>query len=97
MDLIADFSESQKYDVEGFPFVYRELSKTNEELDEDYFSERRDVYIFKVALIKKDVFELLHFYWNLFWPDQIETVKDSKDSILRQIEYADIEFNIPVE
>ena len=66
-------------------------------MDEDYFSERRDVYIFNLALTKNDIFELLHFYWNLFWPDQVETEEDSKASILRELNYAEIDFKIPIE
>jgi hypothetical protein len=58
--------------VEGFPTEKRELGKTNEYYNEDYFTwERYERYIDLLCLEKEDVLELRFFYYNTFWPNQV--------------------------
>ncbi|PQJ74759.1 hypothetical protein [Polaribacter gangjinensis] len=93
-ELLITYCEDNKYEIDGFPFVHRELSKTNDEFDDDYFSERYDLYLFRVAKEKDDVFELLNYYWNLFWPDTIENKEDTRNSILQEIHSNLLNFHI---
>jgi hypothetical protein len=81
-ELIADYCEAQGYVVDGFPTEKRELGKTNEYYDEDYFTwERYERYIDLLCLEKEDVLELRFFYYNTFWPDQVT----SKEELLAEI------------
>lgn len=93
-ELLLGYCEDNKYEIDGFPFVHRELSKTNDEFDDDYFSERYDLYLFQVANEKSDVFELYHFYSNLFWPDFCENEEDTRNSILQEIQSNLLNFKI---
>jgi hypothetical protein len=83
-ELISDYCEAQGYEVEGFPTEKRELGKTNEYYDEDYFTwERYERYIDLLCLEKVDVLELRFFYYNTFWPDQVT----SKEELLEEIKH----------
>jgi hypothetical protein len=83
-ELISDYCEAQGYEVEGFPTEKRELGKTNEYYDEDYFTwERYERYIDLLCLEKVDVLELRFFYYNTFWPDQLT----SKEELLEEIKH----------
>jgi hypothetical protein len=92
IDVIIEYCEDQKYAIEGFPFVHRELSKTNEDLDDDYFTERMDLYLNRVAYEHDDVFDLYHFYSNLFWPDFCESEEDTRNSIQMTIQSSSVNF-----
>ena len=76
IDLILKYCTDNKYAVDGFPFLHEELAKSNDGIDSDYFSERNLLYLYRLADEMEDVFELLHYYWSLFWPDIIETIED---------------------
>jgi hypothetical protein len=93
-ELLLGYCENNKYEIDGFPFVHRELSETNDEFDDDYFSERYNLYLFRVATEKLDVFELYHFYCNLFWPDFCENEEDTRTSIQLEIKSNFLNFNI---
>jgi len=81
-ELIGDYCEEQGYEVDGFPTKKRELGKTNEYYDEDYFTwERYERYIDLLCLEKEDVLELRFFYYNTFWPDQVT----SKEELVAEI------------
>jgi len=83
-ELIADYCEAKGYVVNGFPTEKRELGKTNEDYDEDYFTwERYENYINALCLDKEDVLELRFFYYNTFWPDQVT----SKEGLLEEIKH----------
>lgn len=92
IDLLIAYCEEQKYEVEGFPFVHRKLSKTNKDFDDDYFTERNELYLNSVANEKNDVFDLYHFYSNLFWPDFCETEEDTRNSIQMAIQTSSVNF-----
>jgi hypothetical protein len=94
IDLLMTYCEEQQYEVEGFPFVHRKLSETNEEFDDDYFTERNELYLNSVANEKNDVFDLYHFYSNLFWPDFCETEEDTRNSIQTKIQSIVLNFKI---
>ena len=80
--LIATYCEEQGYEVDGFPTEKRELGKTNEYYDEDYFTwERDEKYIDILCLEKEDVLELRFFYYKTFWSDQVT----SKEQIIEEI------------
>lgn len=93
-ELLLSYCEDNQYEVDGFPFLHRKLAKTNEEFDDDYFSERYNLYLFRVAIEKLDVFELYHFYCNLFWPDFCENEEDTLTSIQLEIKSNFLNFNI---
>ena len=93
-DLILNYCETMKYDVDGYPFLHRELAKTNEELDDDYFSDRTELYLHRLIIEKQDVFELYHFYSNLFWPDSCETEEDTRNAIIDSINYISYDFTV---
>jgi hypothetical protein len=93
-ELLITYCEDNKYEIDGFPFVHKELSKTNDEFDDDYFSERYGLYLFQIANKKADVFELYHFYSNLFWPDFCKTEEDTRNSILQEIHSNSLNFKI---
>lgn len=67
--VLLNYNISQNYDVDGFPFLHKELSKTNQDIDEDYFYDRYDLYLYKLANEKEDSFDLYKFYLKLFWPE----------------------------
>ncbi len=92
--LLLNYCEENKYDIDGFPFLHRELAKTEEDYDDDYFSERNDLYLFSVANKHKDVFDLYHFYSNLFWPDYCANEDDTRDIIKYEIENSLYDFKI---
>ncbi len=92
IDLLIAYCEEQKYDVEGYPFVHRKLSQTNEDFDEDYFTDKTDLYLNRLANEKKDVFELYHFYSHLFWPEFCKKEKDTRDSIHMEIQTSTVNF-----
>jgi hypothetical protein len=94
IDLLLNYCKENKYEVEGFPFRHELLAKTDENIDSDYFSERYDLYLYRLANEKDDVFELLHYYWNLFWPDSIENTEDTKNSIEFEISDSELDFKI---
>jgi hypothetical protein len=76
-ELISDYCEAQGYEAEGFPTKQKELGKTNEDYDEDYFTwERYERYIDLLCLEKEDVLELRFFYYNTFWPDQVTSKEE---------------------
>ncbi len=81
IDLLIAYCEEQQYEVEEFQFVHRKLSETNEDFDDDYYTERKELYLNKVANEKNDVFDLYHFYSNLFWPDFCNTEEDTRNTI----------------
>ena len=58
--LIFEYCMSQRYEVNGFPFVHLKKVEAGEPgYDEDYLTwERMDYYIQRLALEKEDVFEL---------------------------------------
>jgi len=93
-DLLIKYCRESKYVVDGFPFLHEDLAESNDEIDSDYFSERYDLYLYRLANEKDDVFELLHYYWNLFWPDTIENIEDTKNSIEFEIRYSELDFKI---
>jgi hypothetical protein len=81
-NLITDYCEAQGYLIDGFPTKQKELGKTDEYYDEDYFSwERYEKYIDFLCLEKDDVLELRFFYYHTFWPDQVS----SKQQVIDQI------------
>jgi hypothetical protein len=43
---------------------------------------------------KDDVFEILHFYWNLFWPDSSDTVESTRNTILDEIQNSELNFDL---
>lgn len=80
--LIATYCEEQGYEVEGFQTEKRELGKTNNDYDEDYFSwERYEKYIDILCLEKEDVLELRFFYYQTFWSDQVTSSQQVKNDI----------------
>jgi hypothetical protein len=93
-DLLIKYCRESKYVVDGFPFLHEDLAESNDEIDSDYFSERYDLYLYRLANEKDDVFELLHNYWNLFWPDSIENIEDTKNSIEFEISNSELDFKI---
>lgn len=94
VDLLVKYCRENKYTINGFPFLHEELAESNEDLDSEYFSERYELYLYSVANEKEDVFELLHFYWNLFWPDSIETIEDTRNSIDFEIKVSEFDFEV---
>ena len=92
--LLLDYCKENKYDIDEYPFLHRELGKTDEKYNDDYFSDRNDLYLFSLANKHKDVFELYHFYSNLFWPDYYETEDVTRNTIKREIEYSPYDFKI---
>ncbi|MEM8520628.1 hypothetical protein [Flavobacterium sp. PL12] len=80
--LIATYCEEQGYEVDGFPTEKRELGKTDDCYDEDYFTwERDEKYIDILCLEKEDVLELRLFYYKTFWSDQVTSSQQVKDDI----------------
>lgn len=90
--LLLTYCEAMKYEVEGYPFKQRELSLENEDFDDDYFYERNELYLNSLANVHDDVFNLLHFYYNLFWSDQITDESDTRESIQLIIKHSDVDF-----
>ena len=93
--LIMDYCESKGYEVEGYPFEKRILGETDEYYDEDYFCYERNLkYLDILAVTKEDVLELMYFYSTTFWPDQVGTIKEYKNYLIKGNENDpyDIEF-----
>ncbi len=94
IDLLIKYCRENKYAINGFPFLHEELAKTNEDLDSEYFSERYELYLYGVANENKDVLELLHYYWNLFWSDSIGDIEDTINTIKFEIKESEFDFEI---
>ncbi len=94
IDLLIKYCRENKYAINGFPFLHEELAKTNEDLDSEYFSERYELYLYSVANENKDVLELLHYYWNLFWSDSIGDIEDTINTIKFEIKESEFDFEI---
>jgi hypothetical protein len=93
--LIINYCESKGYEVEGYPFEKRILGETDEYYDVDYFCYERNLkYLDILAASKEDVLELMYFYSKTFWPDQVGTVEEYKDYLIKGNENNpyDIEF-----
>jgi DUF1365 family protein len=81
--LIIDYCESKGYEVEGYPFQKRILGETDNNYDEDYFCYERDLkYLDTLAETKEDVLELMYFYSNTFWPDQVDSKEEYKKYLI---------------
>jgi hypothetical protein len=81
--LIIEYCESQRYEVEGYPFQKRILGETDQNFDEDYFCYERDLkYLDILAGSKEDVLELMYFYSKTFWPEQVDSKEEYRKYIL---------------
>jgi hypothetical protein len=93
--LIINYCESKGYEVEGYPFEKRILGETDEYYDVDYFCYERNLkYLDILAASKEDVLELMYFYSKTFWPDQVGTIEEYEDYLIKGNENNpyDIEF-----
>ena len=85
--LIISYCESKRYEVEGYPFQKRILGETDNFYDEDYFCYERNLkYLDYLAATHDDVLELMYFYSKTFWSDQVGTLEEYKNYILKGIE-----------
>ena len=93
--LIISYCENKRYEVEGYPFQKRILGETDNFYDEDYFCYERNLkYLDYLASTHDDVLELMYFYSKTFWSDQVGTLEEYKNYILKGIEnnFYEIEF-----
>lgn len=93
--LIIDYCERKGYEVEGYPFEKRILGETDKYYDEDYFCYERNLkYLDLLVASKEDVLELMYFYSKTFWPDQVGTIEEYRDYLIKGNENNpyDIEF-----
>jgi hypothetical protein len=81
--LIIDYCESKGYEVEGYPFQKRVLGETDNYYDEDYFCYERNLkYLDILAENQEDVLELMYFYSETFWEDQIGSIEEYKKYLI---------------
>jgi len=94
--LIAKFCEKTGNIVEGFPQDKRELAKTDDNYDDEYFClERFQLYVDTISLESSIVADLNWHYVNSFWPGTFENKKEFIDSIYLRIQsgvFYDIKF-----
>lgn len=65
-NLIISYCVERGYQVQGFPID--KMNSGSDEYDEDYFCiERYRMYLDSLALVHKDVADLLWHYSNSFW------------------------------
>ena len=80
--LIAEFCEKTGHIVEGFPQDKRELAKTDDYYDDEYFCfDRFMLYVDTISLESGIVADLNWHYVNSFWPGEFESKKDLLESI----------------
>jgi hypothetical protein len=81
--LIIDYCESKRYEVEGYPFQKRILGETDNYYDEDYFCYERDLkYLDILAENQEGVLDLMYFYSNTFWEEQVGTKEEYKKYLI---------------
>ena len=94
--LIADLCEKTGRIVEGFPHDKRELAKTNDYYDDEYFClERFQLYVDTISIESTIVGDLNWHYVNSFWPGTFENKKEFIDSIYLRIQsgvFYDVKF-----
>ena len=85
-NLLVSYCENKEYEVDGYPFEKRLLGETNPDYDEDYFCYERELkYLDVLATQKPDVLELLFFYQQTFWFDEIASLESLKAQLLQSI------------
>ena len=94
--LIADLCEKTGRIVEGFTHDKRELAKTNDYYDDEYFClERFQLYVDTISIESTIVGDLNWHYVNSFWPGTFENKKEFIDSIYLRIQsgvFYDVKF-----
>lgn len=68
MELIREEAIEKKIEYDGYYRIkWEEEAENVMTFDKEYFEnkERRDLYVFKAALDDKEIFQLLHYIWNL--------------------------------
>jgi len=98
--LIFEYCKSQKYDIEGFPFVQLKKVEDREPgYDEDYLTwERMDYYIQRLALEKEDVFELCRIdYQRYFSGLDSQEVRDLIKDVVAMAEKENLQFDLSEE
>ena len=85
--LIADYCEKTGRIVEGFPHDKRELAKTDDFYDDEYFClERYQLYFDTISIESTIIGDLNWHYVNSFWPGTFENKKEFIDSIYLRIQ-----------
>ena len=88
-ELLFNYCISQKYEIDGFPFVHlKRIGNCEPGYDDDYLTwERMEYYIDKLALEKEDVLELRAITLENYYPELSQ--KELKKEIEVFIELAE--------
>lgn len=80
-EILLSYCQEMNYEIEGFPFVQlAKIENRDPGYDEDFMTyERMDLYLHRLALEKRDVFELCSLGYQYF------TLASEKEEVLEMI------------